>query len=389
MERKKIKCEWCGSIYDSFQNDKCPFCGGSNEKEEVENNPVYKKELKSYQTTDGSVNNGQKNGIKTFVIVCGGFILLSGVLSLFSKSNTETYSVTERESVSNYDQYNDVTVNEKEDSSSDSNQDGSSYESTESVLHTFYTSESIQMGKSIVEIPCISFEDSWSYKNDRVYATFYINIKNEDMDEHSIDFYLAKNNKKYRLLADSFNSNDVKSLNEILKYSTVSKIYGSITAEENFDFSSFDSLLIEFDENEYTIPIRYKQNIKGKDYAEKKYSISEKIKYGGNNLFYVNSIEFNASKYSAITNVSLSVSNDIKSYDNHSLTLFIENNDGQQYKLYCDTYFSYSVSDINDLVCSKLRNDGEKCYLTYYTNELDPVALIVNIDGDQTRIELK
>lgn len=383
MERKKIKCEWCGSVYDSAQNDKCPFCGGTNVKEEVDNNPVHKKEVKSYQTTNNSVKKRQKKGIQNFVIVYGGFILFSVILSLLGKSNTE------RESVSDYYQHNDVTVNNKEDSSGDSNQDISSYESTESVLHTFYTSESVQMGKSTVEIPCISFEDSWSYKHDKVYATFYINIKNEDMDGHNIDFYLAKNNKKYRLLADSFNSNNVKSLNEILKYPTVSKIYGSVTAEDNFDFSSFDSLLIEFDDDEYTIPITYKPNIKGKVYAEKKYSISEKIKYGDNNLFYVNSIELDASQYSAVTNVSLSVSNDIKNYDNHSLTLFIENSDGQQYKLYCDTYFSYSVTDINDLVCSKLGNDGESCYLTYYTNELDPVALIVDIDGEQTRIELK
>lgn len=380
----KIKCEWCGHYYDINKYESCPKCGGVN----------YKEELKDNLNRDNTEN--KKNRKKSLshilipliiIVAVIGIIFFSFIyilfISLFSFINEKKENVVET-SIS----YGNESIITEEYNDLDYDYD---YDYVRNELYT--DDKFIEYDDAKLYIQFISFDDF--YYSNTIYPTIEIFVSDTDYDSHNIDMYLVSDETKYRITTDNTSfpsSTSVNNINDILKAKGHNSIYGKVVIGETIDCvpEMFKSILILIDDKEFNIPLRYSSyKSNSPETMEKTYPLSEKINFGKGNSLYIDNLRIETSGYFSATSVYLFAESSIVDYSNKNMEMYIEDIDGNRYKLYEDTYFSFEngVVNLNDV----LKNSFSSSSLSFdvYCNKTELSNLYIYIDEEEYIVNLK
>lgn len=400
---RRIKCEWCGHYYDLDKNESCPKCGGNISQNMIIDTPPPK-----------------KNASPIICIFAGigiilTFLLIVGLIS--DDGNDEGNNISTNVNTN-------IVVNEKSDlkccdfcydilNEQEGWYDGISYwvctecgteifddelidTYTEtllsnSTLEKYYTDDYfIEHDDAKFYIPYVSYTDYNHAYMDYVSAEVCLEIEQSDYNQHSIDFYLVSNDKKYRIVFDniSFYDSNVKSVNDILKTSGNETFFGSAELGNDYYDGMFDSLLVSIDDKEYKIPLRYTSSIEDYDYFDNNYSLSEKINFGNQNALYIDGLNI----YSSFgkTDFSFNIQTSIENISDNDVCFEVEDMNGFRYRLYENSYFcsENNILCLEDVFSFKTNNSFSISLVSYIDFD-NFKSIVITINGEEHFINLK
>lgn len=385
----KIKCEWCGNIYDLDKHDTCPRCGGVNSSINTINENKKDTTIPSQNTIKRETEKKMNPVLKVILIIIGciflfNFIIFFAALALFGTNN----KVEERY----YDYgYDDLNYDYSKDDSLDNHNDNSDAWDAFGENYTYHTYYVENNGFVKTDdggefyIPFI-YIDQYHTKSDYVSSSFPVNtffqITKNDYANHSIELYLIKDGKEQRISSDSYSfsgATNVSSFDDLLKGKAEIKFYGKCNdMAENFD--KITGLVVYVDDDKYEFSLDYYKE-KPSKYIEDavNYTISDKINFGENNL-YIDNIKFNYYSYYK-NDFSIGLKSVIKDNKNSELMFYVEDINGDIYPLFFNDLYSAKYSNYDDLL--KLSAEQDNVYCVAYGKNIVPAKIHTFIDGEE------
>lgn len=382
----KIKCEWCGCVYDVDKFSSCPKCGGTN-NEIVEPKKIQYTSVKNTNTNNSKTNlsNGGKILIIILSILFGlpvlSFIILV-IIGMFVIPNEKDYTY----------ENDDTFLENSYDYTNDSYSDYQPIFGENEVYDNYYVNydKPIELptgGK--LAVPFISIY-SYKWKDDYVSSSFspYITMQilESDYNSHDIEFYLVRDGVKIRVADEdyAFNNSNINSLNDIFKGKKELVFYGKCSAKaENFE--KITKLIVSIDGKEYEYDLSYQKDKRVSYYdINKDYIISEKINLGDGNTINIDSVQIQSSSNS-YTYMDLNLSTTINKSLDEKVRFFLEDSTGKKYEMFID-YASGNVSSFDDLL--KLSYSG-RIYSKYYWKEITPTKFDVEIGTNSYSFDIK
>mgnify|MGYP007069845173 CR=1 FL=1 len=382
----KIKCEWCGNVYDTEKFENCPKCGGTNssvnisEPHKILNTTIKRQDRKPLS-----------KGVKTLLILAGLFIGLPLVLFIIMVI-VETFIIlggSKGDNLYVYDEEGNISEeNYLEDSYSGNKSLFGSYDDNY-IYHTYYVEsdeviETSTGGRFRVPYFAIDIYSSGNYVSSSFSPYVYIQVLDKDYYNHEIEMYVERNGTKIRLNdtnSYSFSNSNITSLNDILKNQGELTFYATCSSKAE-DLENIDTLIIDVDGEEYRFSLKYLRE-KTDDYRQlsKDYIISEKIKFGDNTMF-IDTIRMESNNFKK-SNLDLIITTDIKDNSYKDVRFFLEDAIGIKYEVFFDSYnYDKNLSCFNDLLKASYHTDSRRIYGVAYGREIVPKKLIVIIDDE-------